>query len=180
MSGQLCLLGYSHLLASGSETESDDNPEKKKDGQSSLSKGKSTSAKRKKLVLADKAKVADREVLLEQATKYQKCMKKWVVPEARLNETVIVNWQSLVKTLRRMYGQPMHYLTIKQCKEWDKSRLGSEDEGKPFESIMKLKDAEETLWHVERVHRRCTSPIYLAMLWRSDPEYLAYVNEVVP
>lgn len=117
---------------------------------------------------------------MELAKEYQKCMKIKPVPKARLEYAVVVNWQGLAKTLKNLYGQPIHYLTYKLCKEWDGSRFGSEDEEKPLDAIIDWSSAEATIWKVEEVHRLCTSPIHLAKLWLSDPEYQAFVDEVVP
>jgi len=102
------------------------------------------------------------------------------IPTSRLNkEIMVVNWKGLAKTLERMYGQPLHYLTHKLCKEWDKSRFGSKNEEKPLNAIINWRDAEDTIWKVEAVHRLCTSPIHLAMLWLDDPTYHIFVNEVI-
>ena len=107
-------------------------------------------------------------------------MKRKPIPQARLREAVVVNWQGLAKTLKNLYGQPLHYLTVLLCKQWDQSRFGGDDEGKPLDAIFKWRNAESTIWRVEEIHRLCTSPIHLAMLWLSDPEYRAFVDEVVP
>ncbi|KAE9604917.1 putative protein RDM1 [Lupinus albus] len=118
--------------------------------------------------------------LLELATKYQKCMKKRPIPMGRFSNAMASNWQGMAETLARLYGQQLHYLTHMMCKEWDKSRFGSEDEGKPLDTIIDWSDAEDTIWRVEEVHRLFTSPTHLAMLWNNDLEHRAYVDEVLP
>jgi len=120
------------------------------------------------------------EALLEVAKEYQKKMEKKVIPrEQGSKEMVVVNWRGLAKTLTTLYGQPLHYLTQKLCKEWDRSRFGSKNEEKPLNSILSWREAEETIWKVEAVHRLCTSPLHLALLWLEDPEYHLIVDEVI-
>jgi len=101
------------------------------------------------------------------------------IPKYGLKEMVVVNWKGLAKTLKTLYGQPLHYLTHKLCKEWDKSKFGSKNEEKPLNAVFSWHEAEDTIWKVEAVHRRCTSPVHLAVLWLDDPEYHVTVNEVI-
>ncbi|OIW07376.1 hypothetical protein TanjilG_10211 [Lupinus angustifolius] len=198
-------MSSNHNSGSDSETESDDNisllaasrfgvKAKKKDEKLSKSDGGNVRSKRiekkKKLLSAEEANEVgqqhkvivnvDKDDLVELATKYQKCMKKWPIPIGRFSHAMAVNWKGMAEILERLYGQQLHYLTHMMCKEWDKSRFGSEDEGKPLNDIIDWSDAEDTIWHVEEVHRLLTSPTHLAMLWSNDPEHRAYVDEVVP
>lgn len=114
------------------------------------------------------------------AKEYQKHMKKTPIPRARLSHAVAVNWQGLARSLKNLYGQPLHYLTHRLCKQWDKSRFGGDDGEKPLESIFSGNKAEAIIWEVEAVHRVSTSHIYLANLWLADPEFYAFVDEVIP
>ncbi|CAL0318854.1 unnamed protein product [Lupinus luteus] len=198
-------MSNNHVSGSDSETESDDTisclvasrfeaKAKKKDGILSKSDGGDVRSKRignkkKKLLSIEEAnEVAqqhkvienvDKDVLVELATKYQRCMKKRPIPIGRFSNAIAINWEGMAETLERLYGQQLHYLTHMMCKGWDKSRFGSEDEGKPLDAIIDWSDAEDTIWHIEEVHRLLTSPTHLAMLWINDPEHRAYVDEVV-
>jgi len=120
------------------------------------------------------------EALLELAKEYQEKMEKKSIPRHGSKEMVVVSWKGLAKTLKTLYGQPLHYLTQKLCKEWDKSRFGSDNEEKPLNAMFSWREAEDTVWRVEAVHRLCTSPVHLAVLWLDDPEYLLIANEVIP
>ncbi|KAK7394200.1 hypothetical protein VNO78_14722 [Psophocarpus tetragonolobus] len=160
---------YKHILVSDSDTESDD------------SLNNVAVATDDQLATTFKSKqTLHPDALVELAKEYQKQMKKKAIPKYRINEVVVVNWKGLAKSMKRLYGQPLHYLTHKLCKEWDKSRFGSKDEEKPLNAIYdNWRDAEDTVWKVEEVHRLCTSPLHLAMLWLHDPEYHIIINEVI-
>ncbi|XP_020219402.1 protein RDM1 [Cajanus cajan] len=186
---------YKHMLVSDSETESDNRLTEIAVAGGSRRRnprGKRNNGKGKKSLSADEAdevarpfkskhtSTLDRDALVELAKKYQEHMKKIPLPTGHLDAIVFVNWKGLAQNLKRLYRQPLHYLTYMLCKEWDKSRFGSEDEGKPLNTILSWRDAEDAIWKVETVHRTCTSPIHLAMLWLGDPEYHVIVNEVIP
>ncbi|KAL2329560.1 hypothetical protein Fmac_017141 [Flemingia macrophylla] len=186
---------YKHMLVSDSETESDNKLSTLAVAVAGESrrrnpKGKRNNGKGKKSLSAVEAnevarpfrsnQTVDRDALVELAKKYQERMKKIPLPAGHVGEVLFANWKGLAQNLKRFYRQPLHYLTYKLCKEWDKSRFGSEDEWQPLNTIMNWRDAEETIWKIETVHRTCTSPIHLAMLWLSDPEYHVIVSEVIP
>ncbi|KAG4911882.1 hypothetical protein AAZX31_19G038800 [Glycine max] len=171
------------MLVSDSETESDDNLSKiavAVDGKQGEDEAKRSFSADEVARPFNSKQSVDRDALVKLAKKYQKHMQNKPIPTSRLNkEIMVVNWKGLAKTLERMYGQPLHYLTHKLCKEWDKSRFGSKNEEKPLNAIINWRDAEDTIWKVEAVHRLCTSPIHLAMLWLDDPTYHIFVNEVI-
>ncbi|CAJ1842049.1 unnamed protein product [Sphenostylis stenocarpa] len=176
------------MLVSDSETESDDNLNNvavavtvaNADGGAREEEGKKSLSAHKVGRKFNTKQSLDPDALLEVAREYQKQMEKKPVPTHRLNhDIVVVNWKGLGKTLKTLYGEPLHYLTQNVCKEWDKSRFGSENEEKPLNVILSWREAEDTVWKVEAVHRLCTSPVHLAMLWLHDPEYHVFLDEVV-
>lgn len=122
------------------------------------------------------------EVIVELAKQYQKQMKKTPIPRVRLTHSVVMTWEGLAKTLKNLYGQPLHYLTHMLCKQWDKSRaFGSDNaDNKPLDTIFNGTKAEATIWEIESVHRLSTSHVYLANLWLHDPQFYAFVDEVLP
>ncbi|WVZ06373.1 hypothetical protein V8G54_019719 [Vigna mungo] len=180
-------VGYKHMLVSDSETESDDNLSSvavtvAKDGRRARAEedGERSLSTHQRPTPSFKSKQSlDPEGLLEVAKEYQKKMEKKSIPRERLKEMVVVNWRGLAKTMKTLYGQPLHYLTEELCKEWDKSRIGSKNEEKALNSILSWREAEETVWKVEAVHRLCTSPVHLALLWLNDPQYHLIVDEVI-
>ncbi|KAK7374840.1 hypothetical protein VNO80_08283 [Phaseolus coccineus] len=180
---------YKHMLLSDSETESDDNlsnvavtvaatlaedgrREREEEGNKTLSTHQHATSFKSKQTL-------DPEALLELAKEYQTKMENKDIPRDGVKEMMVVNWKGLAKTLKTLYGQPLHYLTQKLCNEWDKSRFGSDNEEKPLSAIFSWREAVDTIWRVEAVHRLCTSPVHLAVLWLDDPEYRVIVNEVI-
>ncbi|XP_022635271.1 protein RDM1-like [Vigna radiata var. radiata] len=179
--------GYKHMLVSDSETESDDNLSSvavtvAKDGRRAREEeeGERSLSTHQRPTPSFKSKQSlDPEGLLEVAKEYQKKMEKKSIPRERLKEMVVVNWRGLAKTMKTLYGQPLHYLTEELCKEWDKSRIGSKNEEKALNSILSWREAEETVWKVEAVHRLCTSPVHLALLWLHDPQYHLVVDQVI-
>ncbi|KAJ1443196.1 RDM1 superfamily [Sesbania bispinosa] len=193
-----CPVSFDHLLVSDSETESDDattvDKGKRKRGrkmstiQMEKSPRSNNNEKGKNKLSDDEAnqvstklfKPKPKDGLVELAKKYQNHMKNIPIPRARLKDNVIVNWQGLANTLKTLYGQPLHYQTLMLCKQWDESRIGSEDEGKPLGAIIDWSNAENAIWNVEEIHRLSTSPIYLAKLWLTNPQYRFYVEEVLP
>ncbi|BBG97969.1 RNA-DIRECTED DNA METHYLATION 1 [Prunus dulcis] len=120
------------------------------------------------------------EVVLKIAKHYQEQMKHIPIPKNRRKDAVFVTWWALANSMKQFYGQPLHYMTQVLVKQWDESRIGSAEEEKPMDNIIHPRRAESTIWDVEQVHRQCTSHIHLAKLWLSDPDYYAFVDEVIP
>ncbi|XP_034205825.1 protein RDM1-like [Prunus dulcis] len=186
-------LHYQHLLVSDSETESDDLSEHFK-VQTSLIKrwGKriakeGSKSKRKNKEKSNEGRCGsaralkeDPEVVLKIAKHYQEQMKHIPIPKNRRKDAVFVTWWALANSMKQFYGQPLHYMTQVLVKQWDESRIGSAEEEKPMDNIIHPRRAESTIWDVEQVHRQCTSHIHLAKLWLSDPDYYAFVDEVIP
>jgi len=82
--------------------------------------------------------------------------------------------------MKQLYGQPLHYLTNIQLKQWDQMRIGSEDEYKPLDIIIHPHKAEATIWIIEEIHRQTTSHFHIASLWKVDSVYSGFVDPIFP
>lgn len=118
--------------------------------------------------------------LLRKAEMYLEYMKHIPIPECQNSIIPFRSWQGLAKSMKELYGQPLHFLTNFLLRNWDISRFGSEDESQPLDMIIHPAKAEATIWIIEEVHRRTTSHQYLAELWASDPMYHAYIDPIFP
>lgn len=118
--------------------------------------------------------------LIRKAEMYQEYMKQIPVPAHRGSVIPFTSWLGLAKSVKQLYGQPLHYLTNILLKQWDLSRVGSEDERQPLDTIIHPAKAEALIWVTEEVHRLTSSPHHLAKLWASDPTYHAYVDPIFP
>ncbi|XP_056169755.1 pentatricopeptide repeat-containing protein At3g22670, mitochondrial isoform X2 [Syzygium oleosum] len=118
--------------------------------------------------------------LLKRAKMYQQYMNQITVPTRRGSVIPFTSWMGLGKSIKQLYGQPLHYLTNVQLKQWDQERIGSEAEDEPLDTIIHPSKAEAMIWLVEEVHRRTSSHYYIAKLWKSDPLYHTCVDSVFP
>ncbi|GKV28444.1 hypothetical protein SLEP1_g37503 [Rubroshorea leprosula] len=85
-------------------------------------------------------------------------------------------WQKMAEFVKKKYEQPLHYLTNIQLKQWDES---TGDENRPIAgNIIHPSKAEAIIWGVEEFNRKCSSHLYLAKLWHSDPKYRDFVDLV--
>lgn len=109
-------------------------------------------------------------------------MKQIPIPEGRQTRTEIlfITWDGLARSMKQVYGQPLHYLTHVLAKQWDESRIGTEDEDKPMDNLIHPAKAESIIWDVEEIHRLCTSYSHLANLWVSDPDFHTFVDQAIP
>lgn len=82
--------------------------------------------------------------------------------------------------MKQIYEQPLHYLTNIHLKRMDGERLGAEDEDISLDLIIHPCKAEATVWLIEEVHRKTSSPHHLADLWAADPLYHAFVDAIFP
>uniref|UniRef100_A0A7N0VHM7 Uncharacterized protein n=1 Tax=Kalanchoe fedtschenkoi TaxID=63787 RepID=A0A7N0VHM7_KALFE len=67
---------------------------------------------------------------------YQNYMRSITIPNRRGSLVPCNIWMGLGKSLKQLYGQPLHYLTKVRLKELDQLRIGTYDEYKPLDSIM--------------------------------------------
>ncbi|EXB51132.1 hypothetical protein L484_009096 [Morus notabilis] len=118
--------------------------------------------------------------LIKRAELYQDYMKQIPIPTHRGSLIPFTSWMGLGKSIKQMYGQPLHYLTNVQLKHWDQLRIGSEEEDRPLDTIVHPSKAEATIWLLEEVHRRTTSHYHIAKLWLLDPMHHAFVDSIFP
>ncbi|PON80009.1 Protein RDM [Parasponia andersonii] len=118
--------------------------------------------------------------LIKRAEMYQEYMKQIPIPAHRGSVIPFTTWMGLGNSIKQLYGQPLHFLTNVQLKQWDRLRIDSEDEDKPLDTIIHPCKAEATIWLLEEVHRRTASHYHVAKLWESDPMHHAFVDSIFP
>ncbi|XP_043692542.1 protein RDM1-like [Telopea speciosissima] len=118
--------------------------------------------------------------MIRRAEMYQEYMKQIQIPSYRASQISFNSWQGLAKSLKQLYGQPLHYLTNVLLKQWDQSRVGTDNEYQPLDTIIHSCKAEATIWLMEEIHRFTTSHHHIARLWLSDPMHHAYVDPIFP
>ncbi|XP_057485732.1 protein RDM1-like [Actinidia eriantha] len=120
------------------------------------------------------------EVVIRRAEMYQDYMKQVPIPTHRGSVIPFTSWTGLAKSVKQLYGQPLHYLTNILINQWDKMRIGCENEDTPLDTIIYPCKAEASIWLIEEVHRRTTSHHHLAKLWLSDPMPHAFIDPILP
>ncbi|KAM5570078.1 protein RDM1-like [Rosa sericea] len=128
----------------------------------------------------DSKQLTSEGALMRRAEMYQEYMKHIPIPTHRGSVIPFTSWMGLGKSIKQLYGQPLHYLTNIQLKQWDQLRIGSEDEYRPLDAIIHPCKAEATIWLIEEVHRNTSSHYHLANLWLSDPMHHAFVDSIFP
>jgi len=124
--------------------------------------------------------IRSEDALIRRAEMYQEYMKQIPIPIHRGSVIPFTTWMGLGKSIKQLYGQPLHYLTNNLLKQWDQMRIGSEDEHRPLDTIIHPCKAEATIWLTEEVHRRTSSHLHLAKLWLFDPMHHAFVDSIFP
>ncbi|GMP77121.1 hypothetical protein CsSME_00033505 [Camellia sinensis var. sinensis] len=120
------------------------------------------------------------ETVIRRAQMYQNYMKQIPIPTLRGSVIPFNSWTGLSKSIKKLYGQPLHYLTNILLIQWDKMRIGGEDEDRPLDTIFHPCKAEANIWLIEEVHRGTTSHHHLAKLWLSDPMPHAFIDPIFP
>jgi hypothetical protein len=120
------------------------------------------------------------DALIRRAEMYQEYMKHIAIPTHRGSVIPFTTWMGLGKSIKQLYGQPLHYLTNILLKQWDQLRIGSENEHKPLDTLIHPCKAEATIWLIEEVHRRTSSHLHLAKLWLFDPMHHTFVDSIFP
>ncbi|XVE81650.1 hypothetical protein DITRI_Ditri15bG0082300 [Diplodiscus trichospermus] len=119
-------------------------------------------------------------LLIRRAEVYQEYMKQLPIPTLRGSIIPFTTWMGLGRSIKQLYGQPLHYLTNMQLKQWDHLRIGGEDEHSPLDTVIHPCKAEATVWLVEELHRQTSSHHHIAKLWQSDPKYHAFIDSIFP
>ncbi|CAN0857054.1 Protein RDM1 [Linum grandiflorum] len=120
------------------------------------------------------------EMITRNAEMYQEYMKALAVPSLRGSVIPCSSWMELGRSMKQLYGQPLHYLTNLNLRRWDDLRTGTEHQHQPLDFIIHPSKAETTIWLVEEIHRKTTSPHHLAKLWLSDPMHKRFLDALVP
>ncbi|KAK4257973.1 hypothetical protein QN277_007493 [Acacia crassicarpa] len=124
--------------------------------------------------------VLSEDLLIRRAAMYQDYMKQIPIPRYRGSIIPFTSWMGLGRSMKQLYGQPLHYLTNVLLKQWDQLRIDSEDEYKPIDDIIHPSKAEANIWLVEEVHRNTSSHLHIAKLWKEDPMHHAFVDSIFP
>ncbi|KAM3326555.1 protein RDM1 [Capsicum chacoense] len=120
------------------------------------------------------------DAILRRAKMYQEYMQMVPMPTEAHSMIPCNSWRGLAASIKTLYGQPLHYLTNLRMKEWDKMRIEADNEDDPLDMLIHPNNAESCIWHLEEVHRRTSSPSYLARLWVADPMYHVYIDAIFP
>ncbi|KAK4423729.1 protein RDM1 [Sesamum alatum] len=118
--------------------------------------------------------------LFRRAKSYQEYMKLIPIPTKRGTLIPYTSWTGLGSSIKKIYEQPLHYLTNIHLNRLDQERLGAEDEDVPLDMIIHPAKAETTIWLIEEVHRRTSSPHHLAQVWTADPRYHSFIDAIFP
>ncbi|XLT58341.1 hypothetical protein HN873_050945 [Arachis hypogaea] len=124
--------------------------------------------------------LTSQDILIRRAEIYQEYMKQIPIPSQRGSVIPFNSWMGLGKSIKQLYGQPLHYLTNVILKQWDQLRLNSKDEYKPLDNLIHPTKAEATIWLMEEVHRQTSSHFQIAELWKLDPMYNCSVDAIFP
>lgn len=121
--------------------------------------------------------VEEEKVIVERkAEMYQQYMKQIPIPTDRGSVVPFDSWLGLGKSLKKVYGQPLHYLTNVLLQQWDQERIGSDEEYQSLDIVINPSKAEATVWLIEEVHRKTSSHHHIAQLWLLNPMYQAYID----
>ncbi|XP_027193089.1 uncharacterized protein [Cicer arietinum] len=120
------------------------------------------------------------DILTRRAAMYQDYMEQIPIPSRRASVIPFTSWIGLGKSIKKLYRQPLHYLTNVILKQWDQSRIGNEDEYRRLDDIIHPCKAEATIWLMEQIHRQTSSHFHIANLWKVDPMYNGFVDSIFP
>ncbi|KAL1360173.1 hypothetical protein HN51_005524 [Arachis hypogaea] len=124
--------------------------------------------------------LTSQDILIRRAEMYQEYMKQIPIPSQRGSVIPFNSWMGLGKSMKQLYGQPLHYLTNVILKQWDQLRLNSKDEYTPLDNLIHPTKAEATIWLMEEVHRQTSSHFQIAERWKLDPMYNCSVDAIFP
>ncbi|KAJ4838231.1 hypothetical protein Tsubulata_048819 [Turnera subulata] len=124
--------------------------------------------------------MTSQDMVIKRAEMYQEYMKRIPVPVQCDSVIPFTSWTGLGKSIKQLYGQPLHYLTNVRLRQWDQQRIGSEDENTSLDVMIHPCKAEATIWLLEELNRLTASHHHLAKLWQSDPMYPAFLDSIAP
>lgn len=107
---------------------------------------------------------------------YQQFMKELPVPKERGAIIPFHSWTGFGKSSKKLYKQPLHYLTNIWLKQLDQNRIGADEKYVRLDAIIHPLKAEVYLWLMEETHRLTTSPHKLAALWLKDSNHKAFID----
>ncbi|CAA0806610.1 Protein RDM1 [Striga hermonthica] len=116
--------------------------------------------------------------LLRRAQSYQEYMKLIPIPSNRSTVIPYTSWTGLGSSMKKIYEQPLHYLTNIQLRCMDQERLGGD--AVPLYRIIHPCKAEASIWIIEEAHRLTSSPHQLVRLWEANTSYHAYIDHIFP
>ncbi|XP_022872480.1 protein RDM1-like isoform X1 [Olea europaea var. sylvestris] len=125
-------------------------------------------------------KLTSDDLLLRRAEVYQEYMNLIPVPTLRGSLIPFTSWIGLGRSMKQLYGQPLHYLTNISLKQWDQSRIGAKNEQIPLDTLIHPCKAEASIWLMEEFNRLTTSHHHLAKLWLADPMHHALIDPIFP
>lgn len=120
------------------------------------------------------------DLLIRRAAMYQVYMKQIPIPSHRGSIIPFTSWMGLGRSIKQLYGQPLHYLTNILLKHRDQSRMGSDDEHNVLDNTVHPCKAEAGIWLIEEVHRQTSSHLHIAKLWPVDQMHYAFVDSIFP
>lgn len=119
-------------------------------------------------------------VVLREAAMYQDCMMQLAIPTQRGAIIPFSSWRGFGNSVKKIYKQPLHYLTNVCLKQLDQNRIGAADSDKRLDTVIHPAKAEVFLWMTEEIHRLTSSPHQLATLWLNNPMYKAFIDPYAP
>ncbi|XP_078430927.1 RNA-DIRECTED DNA METHYLATION 1 [Wolffia australiana] len=117
--------------------------------------------------------------LTKRAEMYQEFMSQITIPRRRGSIIPFTSWQGLGNSMKQLHGQPLHYMTNLQLRQWDEQRLGAENSER-LDLVFHPAKAEALVWASEEVHRLTCNPSELARVWASDSMHYSLVDSIIP
>ncbi|CAN4092918.1 unnamed protein product [Withania somnifera] len=111
---------------------------------------------------------------------YQEYMQMVPIPTEIGSVIPCNSWTGLATSIKKLFGQPLHYLTNLCMVQWDRLRIGADNEDESLDMVIHPTTAEASIWRMEDMHRRTSSPFYIARLWHGDPNYHVYIDDIFP
>uniref|UniRef100_A0A3Q7I6B6 Uncharacterized protein n=1 Tax=Solanum lycopersicum TaxID=4081 RepID=A0A3Q7I6B6_SOLLC len=95
---------------------------------------------------------------------YQEYQQMIPIPTRKASLIPCNSWIGLAASIKGLYGQLLHYPTNLSIKKCDSLRIGASDEDVPLDTLIDPAKAEASIWLIEEMHRKTTSPHFIARL----------------